>query len=313
MKRILIPIAALLAATFAFAQDGAITIGVSIPAATHGWTGGVNWWAERTEADLEGRYPNLNIVINSAGSASEQANDLQDMVAIDQIDALVILPFESDPLTDPVAQVADQGVFVTVVDRGLIDPTIRDVYVAGNNPQMGRVSCEYISERLNGEGNIVVLRGIPTVIDNQRVEGCMEVLEETDIEVLAMEYANWNRDDGFEVMQDFLSRFDDIDAVWAQDDDIAVGVIAALEQAGRSDEMFIVGGAGMKEMIKRVMDGDDLVPVDVLYPPSMIATAMEVTALAFVSDVPVLGEYILDATLITEENAERYYFPDAAF
>ena len=313
MKRILIPLAALLAATFAFAQDGAVTIGVSIPAATHGWTGGVNWWAERTEADLEGRYPNLNIVINSAGSASEQANDLQDMVAIDQIDALVILPFESDPLTDPVAQVADQGVFVTVVDRGLIDPTIRDIYVAGNNPQMGRVSCEYISERLNGEGNIVVLRGIPTVIDNQRVEGCMEVLEETDIEVLAMEYANWNRDDGFEVMQDFLSRFDDIDAVWAQDDDIAVGVIAALEQAGRTDEMFIVGGAGMKEMIRRVMEGDDLVPVDVLYPPSMIATAMEVTALAFVSDVPVLGEYILDATLITEENAERYYFPDAAF
>ncbi len=128
-----------------------------------------------------------------------------------------------------------------------------------------------------------------------------------------MEYANWNRDDGFEVMQDFLSRFDSIDAVWAQDDDIAVGVIAALEQVGRQDEMFIVGGAGMKEMIKRVMDGDDLVPVDVLYPPAMIATAMEVTALYYVSDVPVLGEYILGATLVTQENAEQYYFPDAAF
>ena len=158
-----------------------------------------------------------------------------------------------------------------------------------------------------------MLRGIPTVIDNQRVDGCMEVLDQTNIEVLAMEYANWNRDDGFEVMQDFLSRFDDIDAVWAQDDDITVGVIAALEQAGRTDEMFIVGGAGMKEMIKRVMDGDELVPVDVLYPPSMIATAMEVTALAYVSDVPVLGEYILGATLVTQENAEQYYFPDAAF
>lgn len=312
MNRILTALLALSLLGFVAAQDQ-VTIGVSIPAATHGWTGGVNWWAERTEADLEARYPNLDIVINSAGDPGEQANDLQDMVAIDQIDALVILPFESDPLTAPVAQVADQGVFVTVVDRGLIDPTIRDVYVAGNNPQMGRVSCEYIADRLGGEGNIVVLRGIPTVIDNQRVEGCMEVLEETDVEVLAMEYANWNRDDGFEVMQDFLSRFDDIDAVWAQDDDIAVGVIAALEQAGRTDEMFIVGGAGMKEMIKRVMDGDELVPVDVLYPPSMIATAMEVTALNYVSDVPILGEYILDATLITEENAERYYFPDAAF
>jgi ribose transport system substrate-binding protein len=312
MNRILTALLALSLLGFVAAQDQ-VTVGVSIPAATHGWTGGVNWWAERTEADLEERYPNLDIVINTAGDPSEQANDLQDLVAIDQIDALVILPFESDPLTAPVAQAAEQGVFVTVVDRGLVDPTIRDVYVAGNNPQMGRVSCEYISDRLDGEGNIVVLRGIPTVIDNQRVDGCMEVLEETDIEVLAMEYANWNRDDGFEVMQDFLSRFDDIDAVWAQDDDIAVGVIAALEQAGRTDEMFIVGGAGMKEMIKRVMDGDELVPVDVLYPPSMIATAMEVTALNYVSDVPILGEYILDATLITEENAEKYYFPDAAF
>jgi ribose transport system substrate-binding protein len=312
MNRILTALLALSLLGFVAAQDQ-VTVGVSIPAATHGWTGGVNWWAERTEGDLEARYPNLDIVINTAGDPSEQANDLQDMVAIDGIDALVILPFESDPLTAPVAQVAEQGVFVTVVDRGLVDPTIRDVYVAGNNPQMGRVSCEYIADRLDGEGNIVVLRGIPTVIDNQRVDGCMEVLEETDIEVLAMEYANWNRDDGFEVMQDFLSRFDDIDAVWAQDDDIAVGVIAALEQAGRTDEMFIVGGAGMKEMIKRVMDGDELVPVDVLYPPSMIATAMEVTALNYMSDVPILGEYILDATLITEENAERYYFPDAAF
>ena len=312
MKRILAALLVLSLAAAAWAQDP-IKIGVSIPAATHGWTGGVNWWAERTAEDLEARYPNLDFVINTAGDPGEQANDLQDMVAIDQIDALVILPFESDPLTAPVAQVKEQGVLITVVDRGLIDPSIQDIYVAGNNPEMGRVSCEYIADRLGGEGNIVVLRGIPTVIDNQRVEGCMEVLDETDIEVLAMEYANWNRDDGFEVMQDFLSRFDDIDAVWAQDDDIAVGVIAALEQVGRQDEMFIVGGAGMKEMIKRVMDGDDLVPVDVLYPPAMIATAMEVTALNYVSDVPVLGEYILGATLVTQENAEQYYFPDAAF
>jgi ribose transport system substrate-binding protein len=312
MNRILGALLALSLLAFGSAQEP-VTIGVSIPAATHGWTGGVNWWAERTAAELEARYPSLDFIVNTASDPGEQANDLQDMVAIDGIDALVILPFESDPLTAPVAQVKEQGVLITVVDRGLIDPSIQDIYVAGNNPEMGRVSCEYIAERLGGEGNIVVLRGIPTVIDNQRVEGCMEVLEETNIEVLAMEYANWNRDDGFEVMQDFLSRFDSIDAVWAQDDDIAVGVIAALEQVNRQDEMFIVGGAGMKEMIKRVMDGDELVPVDVLYPPSMIATAMEVTALKFVSDVPILGRYILDSTLITPENAADYYFPDSPF
>lgn len=307
--RTVVLIAALTAGA-AFAQT---VIGVSIPAATHGWTGGVNWWADQAKQRLESAYPDLQIVINTAGSATEQADDIEDLIAINQIDALVILPFESDPLTEPVASVKDRGIFVTVVDRGLSREGIEDVYVAGNNSAMGRVSAEYIIERLGGEGQIVVLRGIPTTIDNERVDAFMAEIEGTNIEVLDSQYANWNRDDGFEVMQDFLTRFPEIDAVWAQDDDIAVGVIEALLQAEREDEMFVVGGAGMKEMIKRVMDGDALVPVDVLYPPAMIATAMEVTALNFVSTVPILGRYILDSPLITQENAEQYYFPDSPF
>jgi ribose transport system substrate-binding protein len=309
-----IRILALLAAlSLGVALAQTTVIGVSIPAATHGWTGGVNYWAAETEARLEAAYPNLDIVVVTAGSAAEQADDLEDLMAINQIDALVILPFESDPLTEPVASVKDRGVFVTVVDRGLARPGIEDVYVAGNNAGMGRVSAEYMVERLGGEGKIVVLRGIPTVIDNERFDAFMAVIAETNIEVLDSQYANWNRDDGFEVMQDFLTRFPEIDGVWAQDDDIAVGVIEALAQANRTEEMFIVGGAGMKEMIKRVLDGDTLVPVDVLYPPAMIATAMEVTALRFVSNVPILGRYILDSPLITPENAADYYFPDSPF
>lgn len=114
-------------------------------------------------------------------------------------------------------------------------------------------------------------------------------------------------------MQDFLTRFDTIDAVWAQDDDIALGVIEAVKQDNREQELFIVGGAGMKEIIKRVMDGDRLIPVNVLYSPSMIATAMEVTVLRYVSDAPILGECILGSPLITPENAADYYFPDSPF
>jgi ribose transport system substrate-binding protein len=313
MSRSLRILVATLALTAGFALAQTIVIGVSIPAATHGWTGGVNWWAAETKARLEATYPDLQIVISTAGSAAEQANDLEDLMAIHQIDALVILPFESDPLTEPVASVKDRGVFVTVVDRGLSRPGIEDVHVAGNNAAMGRVSAEYMIEALGGEGNIVVLRGIPTVIDNERVDAFMEAIEGTNITVLDSRHANWNRDDGFTVMQDFLTRFPQIDAVWAQDDDIAIGVIEALAQVGRTEEMFVVGGAGMKEMIARVMEGDRLVPVNVLYPPAMIATAMEVTALRFVSNVPTLGRYILDSPLITQENAADYYFPDSPF
>lgn len=295
----------------AIAQE--ITIGVSIPAATHGWTGGVNYHADQAKQRLEALYPDITITISTASTAGEQANDLEDLVSLRNIDALVVLPFESGPLTDPVRRVKDSGVFVTVVDRGLTEEGIEDLYVAGNNHELGRVSGEYIRERLDDQGDIVVLRGIPTVIDDERVQGFQEAIEGSEINILDMQHANWNRDDGFEVMQDYLARFDSIDAVWAQDDDIALGVIEAVRQAGREDELFIVGGAGMKDIIKRVMDGDELVPVDVLYPPAMIATAMDLTVQHFVSNGPVTGEYILGSPLITQENAEQYYFPDSPF
>lgn len=303
----------LLSASLLGQLAGAQTIGVSIPAATHGWAGGLNYHAEQTKARLEAAHPGLKIVIVTAASASEQANDLEDLVAVHNINALVILPFESAPLTGPVNNVKRRDVFITVVDRGLSEPGIQDMYVAGNNSEMGRVSGEYIKEALGGSGNIVVLRGIPTVVDEQRYDGFMAAIAGSGINVLDSQYANWNRDDGFTVMQDFLARFPEIDAVWAQDDDIAIGVIQAVRQAQREDELFIVGGAGMKEIVKRVMDGDKLTPVDVLYPPSMISTAMELTALKFIANTPVEGEYILGSPLITQDNAEQYYFPESPF
>jgi ribose transport system substrate-binding protein len=204
-------------------------------------------------------------------------------------------------------------VFITVVDRGLSEPGIADVYVAGNNSEMGRVSGEYLRQRLGIGGNIVIRRGIPAVIDEQRFDGFMTAIESSWINVLDHQYANWNRDDGFTVMQDFLARFPKIDAVWAQDDDIAIGVIQAVRQARRQDDLFIVGGGGMKDIVKHVMDGDRLTPVDVIYPPSMIASAIELTVLKFTAGIPVSGQYLLGSPLITQENAAEYYYPDSPF
>ena len=289
------------------------TMGISIPAATHGWAGGLNYHAERSKAALQQAWPDLGIQLLTATSAAEQANDLEDLVAIHRIDALVILPFESAALTGPVANVKRRGVFVTVVDRGLNEPAIQDVYVAGDNTAMGRVSGEYIRGRLQGSGDIVVLRGIPTVIDQQRFDGFMQAIAGSNIRVLDDQYANWNRDDGFTVMQDFLSRFPQIDAVWAQDDDIAIGVIQAVRQARREQELFIVGGGGMKDIVRRVMAGDALTPVSVSYPPSMIATAMELTASRLMEGAELDSEYILGSPLITPANAAQFYFPESPF
>jgi ribose transport system substrate-binding protein len=304
--------ATMLAAPVAQAQDTTI-IGVSIPAATHGWTGGLNFHTEQTIARLEATYPELDFVLATASDPAKQVNDIEDMMATRNIDALVVLPFESEPLTAPVKRVKDGGTWVTVIDRGLSEEGIEDLYVAGDNPGFGRVSGEFFREMMPDGGNIVVLRGIPTTIDNERVEGFQSAIEGSGIEILGMEHGNWNRDDAFQVMQDFLSKYPEIDAVWASDDDMAVGVLAAIREADRMDEMWVLGGAGMKEMIARVRDGDPYVKANVTYPPSMAATAIEMTALNFVSNAPVSGKFVIGSVLITQENAEKFYYPDSPF
>lgn len=289
-------------------------IGVAIPAATHGWAGGVVYWANRTKGELEKQYPGLKVTVKTAGSAAEQANQVQDLVTANKIDTLIILPFESAPLTQPVAQVKGKGVFVTVVDRGLTDPKAQDAYVAGDNPGFGKVAAEYMVKAMGGKGDIVVLRGIPTVIDNQRVDAFNAVLKtQPGMKVLDAKHGNWNRDDAFKVMQDYLTRFKTIDAVWASDDDMAVGVQKAIEQAKRTDIKLVLGGAGSKEYIKKVMDGDKIVTANVTYSPSMIADAMKLTAAARVKGEKMPATTIIPSVLITKENAKTYYVPDSPF
>ncbi|GGO36825.1 ABC transporter substrate-binding protein [Gemmobacter aquaticus] len=297
----------------AVAQDKTHVIGVSIPSATHGFMGGLNWHAQDTIARLEATYPQLDFVLATAGEPTKQVADIEDMVATRNIDALVVLPFESEPLTGPVKAVKDAGKFVTVVDRGLSVPGIEDLYVAGDNEAFGRVAGEYFKANLPSGAKIVVLRGIPTTLDNERVDAFEKAIDGSGIEVLDKQHGDWNRDKAFTVMQDYLSKYPKIDAVWAADDDMAIGAMAAIEQAGRKDEMWIVGGAGMKEIIKRIMDGDPQLPVNVTYPPAQISTAIELTALKYVSAAPVTGRFIIGSTLVTPENAAQFYFPDSPF
>lgn len=311
MTKFLIATTALVGALAGTAQ--AETIGVSIPAATHGWAGALNFHAERTIEHLEQVYPDLDFVLATTPDSATQVSDLEDMVATRGIDALVVLPFESEPLTGPIQRIAESGTWVTVVDRGLAVEGIETLYVAGDNDSFGRTAGEYFAETLDDGAKVVVMRGIPSTVDNERVEGFEAAIDGSGIEVLAMDHGNWNRDTAFTLMQDWLSRFPEIDAVWAADDDMAVGALAAIEQAGRTGEMFVVGGAGMKEMVDRIRNGDEAVPVNVTYPPSMISTAIEMTAVGVTGAAPMGGEFIIASELITAENAENFYFEDSPY
>jgi ribose transport system substrate-binding protein len=297
----------------AIGQDKTYTIGVSVPTADHGWTGGVDFFAQQAVDRLQKAYPNLKFVLATAPDSTKQAADLEDMVTTRNIDGLVILPGDPDAMTASIKKVKDAGKWVTVVDRALSQPGIPDLYVAGDNPGLGATTAEYFKSALPNGGKVVVLRGLPIPIDKQRFDAFMDGIKGTKIEVLDNQFANGNRDDGYKVMQDFLTKYPEIDAVWAQDDDTLIGALKAAKEAGRDDKMWFVGGAGMNQIVKMVAAGSKQVPVDVSYNPNMVATAIDLTALHFVANSQVDGTMIINSTLITKDNAAQFDYPNTPF
>ncbi|SAK86118.1 sugar ABC transporter substrate-binding protein [Caballeronia catudaia] len=321
MKKMLRALGALTLAASAFAVASSsasaadkVILGVAIPTADHGFTGGIVWWANEAKKELEKAHPDLKVIVKTASTAPEQANQLQDLVTVNKINALVIFPQESASLTQPVAQVHKKGVYVTVVDRGLTDTSAQDAYVAGDNTAFGKIPAEYLAKELNGKGDIVALRGIPTTLDNERWTAFEGVIKQhPDMKILDAKYANWNRDDAFKVMQDYLTRFKHIDAVWAADDDMMVGVLKAIDQAKRTDIKIVFGGAGSKEAVKRIIDGDPRVKADVSYSPKFIYDAIKLTAEARLKGDKLPPTTIIPSVLITKENARQFYFPNSPF
>ena len=313
--RNLICAAALVAAAAPAVAAEKVVLGVAIPAATHGFTGGIVYWANQAKKDLEKANPDLKVIVKTAANAGEQANQLQDLMTVSKINTLVVFPFESAALTKPVQAIHDKGVYVTVVDRGLTDPSAQDAYVSGDNTAFGKIPAEYLAKALNGKGDLVALRGIATTLDNERWDAFTGVMKKyPDIKILDARYGNWNRDDAFKVMQDYLTRFKHIDAVWAADDDMAIGVQKAIAQAKRTDIKQVFGGAGAKGAVKKIMDGSDpLIVADVSYSPKFMYDAIKLTTEARLKGDKLPANTIIPSVLITRENAKQFYFPNSPF
>ena len=122
-------------------------IGVSIPAADHGWTGGVIYSAESAKKKLEAANPDFEIIISTARDASEQVNKIENLL-VQGVKAVVVLPQEPGPLTNVCDMAKQQGVFLVTVDRGLEKP-VQDVYVAGDNAGFGRTAAQALVKALS--------------------------------------------------------------------------------------------------------------------------------------------------------------------
>lgn len=290
-----------------------LKVGVSVPAADHGWTAGIGYWAEAAMK----MYPDVEWVYKTADKPETQIADIETMMAAN-VDALVVLATESAPLTPVAKQAHERGVYIVNVDRGFTEP-VADLFIEGDNEAFGRKSAEFMVKRLGGKGKILVLEGIPSTVNTARVEAAMAVFKANPgIQVLESQSGMWNRQKALEVTQAMLLKHPQFDAVWASDDDMALGVEQALKEAGRTG-VWILGGAGMKDIVKRVMENDPLYPANITYPPSMIATGIHM-CVANLRDgkkdevrkfMP--RHMLLDVELITPENAKDFYFPDSVY
>ncbi len=305
------------AAPAAAAVTAKVKIGVSIPAADHGWTAGVVWWAKEC-AKL---HPEIEWTIATAETPEKQVSDIETLMA-KKVDALVILATESAPITPVAEEAHNRGILVVNVDRGFLKP-VADIFIEGDNKAFGRKSAEFMVSKLGGKGkavgNIIVLEGIPCTVNTDRVTAALEVFKaEPGIKIVGQQAANWNRQKALEVTETLLQKAGKVNAIWASDDDMALGAELALGEK-RMEGVWILGGAGMKDIIKRVMNKDPMFPGDITYPPSMIATGMELAAGVLVGGkreekMRYMPQHLMiDVDLVTPENAAKYYFPTSVY
>ncbi|MBY7142819.1 substrate-binding domain-containing protein [Virgibacillus sp. NKC19-3] len=292
-------------------EGASLTIGISLPSATHGWMGALIDHAE-TEANEISESEGIDYVMTNAENPNEQANDVDDLIAQD-VDAMVILPIESAALTPSGQNVADADIPLVVVDREL-ENDAADVVVTGDNEGIGRNAGNYLVNQLDGEGKIVEITGPPNSVTEQRGAGFQEAIEGEDgIDVVASQDGDFSTETSLGVMQNILQAQEEIDAVYTQDDGMALGVLQAIEEAGREDIQFITGAGGGTEVYEHIQDDDSLITATFLYPPTMSVEGIRIAADLAQGEEQAEEEVLLDATEVTNDNVDEHYDPDSLF
>ena len=316
MKKVCFLLAALLLLASGCGKDSGkkLRIGISIPAATHGWTGGVVWSAERAKRNLEAENPDLQVIVTSSANTADQVNRIENLIARN-VDALVVLAQEPGPISDICAKAARQGIFLVVVSNPLDQP-VQDVFVNGDNRSFGAAAAKAMGRILGGKGDILMMEGVPCPINTDRVESFRETLskEFPGIRILESQAAWWNTEKGLSLMENYLQKYPKIDAVWAGDDDVLIGALKAYEESGRKDVKAMIGGGGSRKTVKRLLDGDPVVKATVTYSPRMLERGVE-EALAGLRNGKKAREkeVIIPSQIVTHENAKDHYFPDSVY
>jgi ribose transport system substrate-binding protein len=289
-----------------------VKIIASVPPTDHGWLGALSKDAQAA-AD---QHPDVEFELLQAADADSQAQQIEQAIA-EKPDALVVLPQDGAALT-PVAQKAERaGIRVVNVDRLFTAPDAATATVLGDNYQIGVLAANYIADELNCDGNVVEIQGLAGIsVTTDRSKGFADTLKTKcpngGINVVATQPGDFNPDQGLKVMENILQAESDIDAVYTHDDDMAQGVVQAIRNAGREDEMFLTGVGGSQDAMAQIKEGG-LYRATFLYNPNMAATAVNMARLIALGEgfselVPpeVPRMVVVPAAVVTQDNVAEY-------
>jgi len=302
-----------------FSENKKIKIGISIPSVENDWSSGIVYWANKSVNDWKKKTKDYDYYITKADNSQHQILQIEEFIK-KGVSAMVVLPTDTVAIAPVCEKAKKLGIFLIVVDRELYNST-HDIFVSGDNKELGKIAGETIAKKIGGKGKIIVIEATPGVNNTERVESFKEVLKSyPNIEILDSQFSFSSMQRGTELMETFLKKYDHIDAVWTLEDDVLKGALKAYKESKRKDIKTFLGGGGNKDIVKMIIDKNQLISADISYHPSMISTAISCVVMAlrgekinnfYQKQMP--SRIILKSELITRDNAKYFYFPDSAY
>jgi ribose transport system substrate-binding protein len=293
------------------APGKAIKIGFSAPAADHGWIAAIT---ANATAQAK-KYSEVTFVPVAAGKdVTEQRPAVEALIA-QKPDVIVMLPHDGTQMTSTGRAAMEAGIPVINLDREFSDPLAYRVLIKGDNYGMGVAAGQYIGKKLKGKADAVIaeIPGIDELpLTQDRSKGFRDGLAQYGLKVGPRSAARFTVASGQEVTANLLSGNPKIDALWNHDDDQGVGVLQAMQQAGRK-EFFMVGGAGSLDAMEHIKAGDSPLEATVTYSPTMASSAISLARLiaqnrkmSELAELQVPKLIVLQSETITKDNVGQY-------
>ena len=196
------------------------------------------------------------IAVDSKEDVATQLGQVENFVA-QKVDAIIIIPANTDA-ADPMTKAAqDAGIPLVYVNRIPSNLPEGVVYVGSDSIQAGIMQAEWLAEQLGGQGNVVIMNGdLAQEAAQMRTEGEKQVFAKfPDIKIIREDTGNWSRDQGLALMENWLASGDQIDAVTANNDEMAIGALQAIEAAGQLGNILVGGVDASPDALQEMDEG----------------------------------------------------------